>query len=188
MMVKTQDDIRPVELLRPSEPEPVRKPEREVEHGPPARGASRAGRRLLGLGALLVLFGAVGYGGWRHYQLHTEVIATAEQTRDFVPAVLTAPVRASPATVSVFWPGSTLAFNSADIFARASGYIFTRNVDIGDRVKQGDLLVELAVPELDDQISQNEATLQSAPSGAGSGAGQLEARTGDLGPRPAAGR
>jgi RND family efflux transporter MFP subunit len=68
-------------------------------------------------------------------------------------------VRASPATASAFWPGSTLAFNSADIFARASGYISKRNVDIGDRVKQGDLLVELAVPELDDQISQNEATL-----------------------------
>src|SRR5580704_9794710 len=158
MMVRTQDDIRPVELLRPSEPEPVRKPEREVEQSPPARGANRAGRRLLGLGALLVLFGAVGYGGWRHYQVHTEVLATAEQARDFVPSVLTAPVRASPATASVFWPGSTLAFNSADIFARASGYIFTRKVDIGDRVKQGDLLAELAVPELDDQISQNEAT------------------------------
>ena len=147
------------ELLRPSEPEPVRGPEREVEHGPPVRRASRAGRRWLGFGALLILSGAVGYGAWRHYQLHTEVLATAEQTRDFVPSVLTAPVRASPATMSVFWPGSTLAFNSADIFARATGYIVTRKVDIGSRVKQGDLLVELAVPELDDQISQNEATL-----------------------------
>ncbi len=113
---------------------------------------------MLGLGALLVLSAAVGYGAWRHNQLHTEVLATAEQARDLVPAVLTAPVRASPPTASVFWPGSTLAFNSADIFARASGYIFTRKVDIGDRVKQGDLLAELAVPELDDQISQNEAT------------------------------
>ncbi|MGC2786938.1 MAG: efflux RND transporter periplasmic adaptor subunit [Roseiarcus sp.] len=159
MMVKTQDDIRPVELLRPSEPEPVREPEREVKHGPPARGPNRTGRRWLGFGALLILSGAVGYGAWRHYQLHTEVVATAEQTRDSIPAVLTAPVRASAPTMSVFWPGSTLAFNSADIFARASGYIFTRKVDIGDRVKQGDLLVELAVPELDDQISQNEATL-----------------------------
>jgi RND family efflux transporter MFP subunit len=159
MMVKTQDDIRPVELLRPSEPEPVREPEREVEHGPPARGASRAGRRLLGLGALLVLLGAVGYGGWRHYQLHTEVIATAEQTRDFVPSVLTAPVRASPATASVFWPGSTLAFNLADIFARASGYIITRNVDIGSRVKKGDVLVEITAPEIQHQIAQAEATL-----------------------------
>src|SRR6476660_2960721 len=34
-----------------------------------------------------------------------------------------------------------------------------RNVDIGDRVKAGDLLAALAVPELDHQISQNEATL-----------------------------
>jgi RND family efflux transporter MFP subunit len=158
-MMNIEHETRPVELLRPSEPEPVRKPEREVEHSPPARGASRAGRRLLGLGALLVLFGAVGYGGWRHYQLHTEVLATAEQTRDFVPAVLTAPVRASPATASVFWPGSTLAFNLADIFARASGYIVTRNVDIGSRVKKGDVLVEISAPEIQHQIAQAEATL-----------------------------
>jgi RND family efflux transporter MFP subunit len=158
-MMNIQHDTRPVELLRPSEPEPVQKPEREVELSPPPRGASRTGRRLLGLGALLVLFGAVGYGGWRHYQLHTEVLATAEQTRDFVPAVLTAPVRASPATASVFWPGSTLAFNLADIFARASGYIVTRNVDIGSRVKKGDVLVEISAPEIQHQIAQAEATL-----------------------------
>ena len=101
-MMNIQHDTRPVELLRPSGPQPIRKPEHELEPGPPARRPSRAGRRLLGLGALLVLFGAVGYGGWRHYQLHNEVLATAEQTRDFVPAVLTAPVRASPATVSTF--------------------------------------------------------------------------------------
>jgi RND family efflux transporter MFP subunit len=158
-MMNIQHDTRPVELLRPSDPEPLRKPEREVEHGPQAPSASRAGRRWLGLGALLVLFGAVGYGGWRHYQLHTEVIATAEQARDFVPSVLTAPVRASPATVSVFWPGSTLAFNLADIFARASGYIVTRNVDIGSRVKKGDVLVEISAPEIQHQIAQAEATL-----------------------------
>ncbi len=158
-MMNTRNDIRPVELLRPSEPEPVREPEREVEHGPPPHGASRAGRRLLGLFALLILCGAVGYGAWRHYQVHSEVIATAEQARDFVPTVLTAPVRASAPTMSVVWPASTQAFAMAEIFARATGYIDKRNVDIGDRVKQGELLAELAVPEQDDQISQNEATL-----------------------------
>jgi len=142
-----------------SEPEPVREPEREVEHGPPPHGASRAGRRLLGLFASLILYGAVGYGAWRHYQVHSEVIATAEQARDFVPTVLTAPVRASAPTMSVVWPASTQAFAMAEIYARATGYIDKRNVDIGDRVKQGELLAELAVPEQDDQISQNEATL-----------------------------
>jgi RND family efflux transporter MFP subunit len=153
-MMDIQHDIRPVGLLRPSQPEPVRKPEREVDHSP-----SRAGRRLLGFGALVVSFGAVGYGGWRHYQLHSEVLAAAEQTRDSVPAVLTSPVRASPATASVFWPGSTLAFNLADIFARASGYIVTRNVDIGSRVKKGDVLAEISAPEIQHQIAQAEATL-----------------------------
>ena len=108
--------------------------------GPPAARRERVG---LGLGALIILSGAVGYGAWRHYQLHTEVLATAEQTRDFVPTVLTAPVRASTPTMSVVWPGSTEAFALADIYARASGYIIKRNVDIGSRVKQGDVLVEI---------------------------------------------
>ena len=38
------------------------------------------------------------------------------------------------------------------------------NVDIGDRVKAGNLLAQLAVPELDDQIAQNEATLSQLKS------------------------
>jgi RND family efflux transporter MFP subunit len=158
-MMATRNDVRPAELFRPSEAEPVRKPERETEPGPPPRGASRNGRRWLGIGALLILSGTVGYGGWRHHQLDTEVLATAQQERDFVPSVLTAPVRASAPTLSVIWPASTQAFAAAEIYARATGYIDKRNVDIGDHVKQGDLLAELAVPELDDQISQNEATL-----------------------------
>jgi multidrug efflux pump subunit AcrA (membrane-fusion protein) len=37
-------------------------------------------------------------------------------------------------------------------------------VDIGDRVRSGDLLAQLAVPELDHQISQNEATLSQLKS------------------------
>jgi RND family efflux transporter MFP subunit len=61
--------------------------------------------------------------------------------------------------VSVTLPGTTAAFADANIYARATGYIAKRNVDIGDSVKQGELLAQLAVPELDDQISQNEATL-----------------------------
>jgi RND family efflux transporter MFP subunit len=56
-------------------------------------------------------------------------------------------------------PGTTAAFAAANIYARATGYIAQRKVDIGDRVKAGDLLAQLAVPEIDDQISQNEATL-----------------------------
>jgi RND family efflux transporter MFP subunit len=91
-------------------------------------------------------------------------MATARQQRDFVPSVRVATVEASPATVSVSLPGTTAAFAAANIYARATGYIAKRNVDIGDHVRAGDLLAQLAVPELDDQISQNEATLNQLKS------------------------
>jgi RND family efflux transporter MFP subunit len=61
--------------------------------------------------------------------------------------------------MTVSLPGTTLAFASANIFARANGYIETRKVDIGDRVKAGDLLAQITAPELDHQIAQAEATL-----------------------------
>lgn len=120
---------------------------------------SRSGRRILMIGVLLLLCAALGVGFWRHYALHAQVMATAEARRDFVPSVRTAPVRVSASTRSVSWPGTTEAFEQANIYARASGYISKRNVDIGSRVKAGDLLVEITAPELDHQIAQAEGTL-----------------------------
>jgi RND family efflux transporter MFP subunit len=125
----------------------------------------RWGMRLFAAGAFLLVAGGVVLGAWSHYSQARGVIATAEEERDFVPSVRVATVKASPAVMSVTLPATTAAFAQAEIYARATGYIAKRNVDIGDHVKQGDQLVELAVPEQDDQISQNVATrnqLQSA--------------------------
>jgi len=117
------------------------------------------GGRLFALVGVLLLAGGLSLGVWGKISQQQQVAATAEQARDLVPSVDDATVQASPATVSVTLPGTTAAFAAADIFARATGYIAKRNVDIGDHVKAGDVLAQLAVPELDDQISQNEATL-----------------------------
>jgi RND family efflux transporter MFP subunit len=125
----------------------------------------RWGARVFAVGAFLLLAGGVALGAWRHYSQQQGVIATAEEERDFVPSVRVATVKASPAVISVTLPATTAAFAQAEIYARATGYIGKRLVDIGDRVKEGQLLAELAVPEQDDQISQNEAMrnqLQSA--------------------------
>jgi RND family efflux transporter MFP subunit len=121
-----------------------------------------AGRRLLGLGALLLLLGGLAVGVWRHYTLHLEVTAAAEQHRDFVPSVRVAAVRSSGDTMSVTLPATTNAFEAADIFARASGYVAERDVDIGSRVKPGDVLATITAPELDHQIAQAEANLAQA--------------------------
>jgi RND family efflux transporter MFP subunit len=125
----------------------------------PQNTSRLGGARFLATGAALVLGGAVGFGVWQHLSLHAQVIAAAEQRRSFVPSVRAAAVRASDDTLTVTWPGTTEAFAQANIYARASGYVSRRQVDIGSRVSAGQLLVEIAAPELDHQISQAEATL-----------------------------
>jgi RND family efflux transporter MFP subunit len=73
-----------------------------------------------------------------------------------------AAVRASPGTMSVTLPATTSPFKAANIYARASGYIEKRNVDIGSAVKAGDLLAIIIAPELDHQIAEAEASLAQA--------------------------
>jgi RND family efflux transporter MFP subunit len=132
----------------------------DAPRGPPAQvaGGHRGGRRA-GLAALLTLIAALGYGVGRHSLQGDNVAAAAEHVRDFVPAVRVASVQPAGATVSVTLPATTSAFESANIFARATGYIAVRKVDIGDHVKAGQLLAEVTAPELDHQIAQNEANL-----------------------------
>jgi RND family efflux transporter MFP subunit len=132
------------------------------KHHQPMR--RRWGGRLMALGAFLLLAAGLSLGVWGKYSQQQQVMETAGQQRDFVPSVRVATVEASPGTVSVTLPGTTAAFAAANIYARATGYIAKRNVDIGDRVKAGELLAQLAVPELDDQISQNEAILNQLKS------------------------
>jgi RND family efflux transporter MFP subunit len=120
---------------------------------------ARRGSRWFFVGAAVLLIGALAVGFWRHYTLHAQVMSAADARREFVPSVRVAPVRASGSTISVTWPGTTEAFAQANIFARASGYISKRNVDIGSRVKTGDLLIEITAPEVEHQIAQAEGTL-----------------------------
>ncbi|WP_244482980.1 efflux RND transporter periplasmic adaptor subunit [Mesorhizobium sp. Root102] len=111
------------------------------------------------MGALTLLTTGLAYGVQGYYSRSRELAAAAEQARDFIPQVRVAAVRPSDDIMQVSLPATTTAYDVADIFARASGYIETREVDIGDRVKKGQLLAKIAVPELDDQILQAQATL-----------------------------
>jgi multidrug efflux pump subunit AcrA (membrane-fusion protein) len=66
------------------------------------------------------------------------------------------------ATSTLSLPGTTQALEDAIVFARVSGYLSKRYVDIGDAVKAGQLLAEIQSPELDQQLSQARANLQQA--------------------------
>ena len=134
-------------------------PENETR---PSRGAEKQGRWrgwTLGLGVLVVLAAALAFGAYRSYSQNLQAVATTQQRRDFVPTLRAQAVQASGDYVTVTLPATTAAFSVANIFARASGYIDKRNVDIGDHVKEGELLVQIVAPELDHQIAQAKATL-----------------------------
>ena len=115
--------------------------------------------RLAVLGVVAVLAGALTAGTWTHLTQYRLSADADEQERDFVPQVQVANIEPSSEIDVVKLPATTSAFAAANVFARASGYIEKREVDIGDRVKQGQLLAEIVAPELDHQIAQAEATL-----------------------------
>jgi RND family efflux transporter MFP subunit len=64
-------------------------------------------------------------------------------------------------------PGNTQAFTDAPIYARTNGYIKRWYFDIGSRVKQGQLLAEIETPEIDEQLRQARADLETAKANLG---------------------
>jgi RND family efflux transporter MFP subunit len=126
------------------------------------RGGRSLGRRLLGLVVIVLAVAALALGVARHYAQHRAVTDANERHRAQIPTVRTDTVRASGKLMPVSLPATTLAFNTANIYARASGYIEKRYVDIGSRVRAGQPLADIVAPELDHQIAQAEASLAQA--------------------------
>jgi HlyD family secretion protein len=59
-------------------------------------------------------------------------------------------------------PGSVQAYETVQLYAAVSGYLKTLNVDIGSKVKKGDVLAVIEVPELLKQLQRNEAGVDQA--------------------------
>jgi RND family efflux transporter MFP subunit len=71
-------------------------------------------------------------------------------------------------------PGNIQAITEAPILARADGYLQRRTADIGDRVRNGQILAEIEAPEVDEQVRQARAALQQAQAGVDQAAANLE--------------
>jgi len=132
---------------------------------PPLKSGPSSGVLVL-LGLLvLVLIVAGFFAGYLPRQRREQVLAAETQSDlESLPAVTVAPVTRSTARTELELPGNIQPVTEAPVLARASGYLRKRYADIGDRVKQAQVLAEIEAPELDQQIRQAQATLQQAES------------------------
>jgi RND family efflux transporter MFP subunit len=96
----------------------------------------------------------------RDHKLRTETTAAAEAK----PRVNAAPPRRIPVGQAASLPGSIEPLRETTVFARTSGYVKRRLVDIGDKVTEGQLLAELETPEIQQDLLQAQASLAEAQS------------------------
>lgn len=116
-------------------------------------------RRRFGLTVAALLAAGLAWGLWQNRAARLAAEDANRQFRDVTPIVRVAAVTPGAPVVSAKLPGTTLAYEAADLYARANGYVEKRNVDIGDHVKAGDVLAVLTAPELDHQIAQAESAI-----------------------------
>jgi HlyD family secretion protein len=152
--------------------------------GPEKTGPEKAGPEKTGQGPIprralatagIVVAAMLGWGIWAHYEKAAEASQTQRQTMDFVPNVRTAVAKRLDGPVQFALPGTIAAFDQATIYARATGYIGERKVDIGSRVHKGDRLVLISAPDLDQQLAQANAQLVQMQAAIGQANAQVEA-------------
>jgi len=116
-------------------------------------------RLWLALGALAAL-ALAAQGIWSRHSAQATLEREAAQTSR--PSVSVLRPMPADATQNLVLPGNVQAFADTPIYARTNGYVRAWHVDIGARVKRGQLLAEIDTPEVDDQLHQARADLNNA--------------------------
>ena len=88
-----------------------------------------------------------------------EVVMAARTQSQAKPVVEVLKLVAAPSARDLTVPGTALAYTEATIYARSSGYIKRRLVDIGDHVRVGQLLAVIDAPDVDQQVAQARSVL-----------------------------
>lgn len=143
--------------------------------GPSATPPPDAPRRLrLTAVALLAVMAAALVLGIAPRMGRQKRVAAVVTENTAVPTVAVSTVQPAPAASSVSLPGTITPIETAPIFGRATGYIRRIRVNIGSRVRQGDLLAEIEAPELDHQVEAARAMLAQTRASHGLARANLE--------------
>jgi multidrug efflux pump subunit AcrA (membrane-fusion protein) len=142
----------------------------EVNNEDRTRVAANDANRIPRFTALVFVAALVAGGGMLAYAIHggitTRVAAESSLARRTeeaaVPIVNVIHPKEGAPLEELVLPGNTQAFSDTPIFARTSGYLKRWYFDIGAHVKRGDLLAEIETPEIDKQLQQTRAELETA--------------------------
>lgn len=110
--------------------------------------------------ALVIVIVLVAQGIWSRHTAHAELERDAGE-HSVQTVEIIKPTRMKP-TQDLVLAGDIRAFSDAPIFARTNGYLKRWTVDIGAKVKKGQLLAEIDAPEINDQLRQARADAQTA--------------------------
>jgi RND family efflux transporter MFP subunit len=159
--------------------EPTRQNSQPVHHGDsaPEQDLISPRKALVGVGLFLLVAILLAGFGVLHRKNADKVLA--ETTTELAaPSVIVAPPSRGAPVESFVLPGNTTAYTDSPIYARTSGYLTRWHFDIGARVKQGALLCEISTPEVDQQLAQAQADLNTAEANANNARIQAERYSG----------
>jgi len=111
------------------------------------------------IGATVLLIALIIIGTLPRLARQREALAAVRESAVTHPVVsIVHPLKGEP-TSELLLPGNIQPLYSATVFARVDGYVERRNVDIGSKVKAGQVLAVISSPEIDQQLLQARATL-----------------------------
>jgi membrane fusion protein (multidrug efflux system) len=122
--------------------------------------AARFPLARLGWIAAAVIVAALILGLLPKWRARTALVS--ETKAALVPTVSIALPAGSKAAAGVALPAEVRPYVEAPIYARANGYLKKWLVDIGDHVKEGQVLAEIDTPELDQELVRSQAELGQA--------------------------
>ncbi|MEA2739715.1 MAG: hypothetical protein QOH05_3022 [Acetobacteraceae bacterium] len=125
---------------------------------PPTR---RRTTPMVAAAVIIALLGGGIYTGI-HKRAEAEAKLAVDTTQDAVPIVDVVSPRNDATDQELVLPGQTMAFTDTPIYARTNGYLKRWYFDIGAHVHQGQLLAQIETPELDAQLRQARADLETA--------------------------
>ena len=134
-----------------------------VRSDPVPKNPGRAfSKGVIAIAAIVTACAALAIASGLHSRVKAKTRLRENAQASAIPYVDVVSPKASADADEIALPGNTSAFNDTPIYARTSGYVKHWYVDIGARVRKGQLLATIETPELDQQLQQARADLENA--------------------------